>query len=94
MTEILKERWMKLAKVINESQEDEIDFDVKARMEEPDVPMEVVDKLIKAKLMALVPKLEEMIGQRFVWNDEGLDGVEFLWDIISKEFNLDVELKY
>lgn len=92
MTEILKERWMKLAGVINEAQDDEVDFDVKARMEEPDVPMEVVDKLVKAKLEALVPKIREMMDQTFVWNDEAADGVYVLWDFLSKEFNLDTKL--
>lgn len=55
MNKILKERWMKLAGVVNEqatneAREDEVDFDIEARMKEPDVPMEIIDKLVQAKL--------------------------------------------
>lgn len=92
MTEILKERWMKLAGVINEAQDDEVDFDVQARIEEPDIPLEVIDKLVKAKLEALVPKIREMMDQTFVWNDEAADGAYILWDFLSKELNLDTKL--
>lgn len=73
-------------KDINEQVEDEPGFDVEARMAEPDIPMEAVEKLMQGKLEAAFSDAEEHILN--VSSDDHymggwLDAIDYLREKLS-----------
>lgn len=51
-----KERFQKLAGLLKEQVDDEVDFDIESRMAEPDISMEDIDKLCKARMAEMLKK--------------------------------------